>query len=108
MFEPNPFGKEETVNIIETRPRTTRIAANVRAIRILPDPNDWKAKPLLDDIDALIGRLPNETVELIDIHYNCADVRVHFCFRKMAGQSFGCSRCGFCIGADEWNKKSLS
>jgi hypothetical protein len=24
----------------------------------------------LDDIDALIGRLPHETVELIDIHYN--------------------------------------
>jgi hypothetical protein len=70
MFEPNPFGKQETVNIIETRPRTTRIPANVRAIRILPDPNDWKAKPLLDDIDALIGRLPHETVELIDIHYN--------------------------------------
>ena len=70
MFEPNPFGKQETVNIIETRPRTTRILANVRAIRILPDPNDWKAKPLLDDIDALIGRLPHETVALIDIHYN--------------------------------------
>jgi hypothetical protein len=70
MFEPNPFGKEGTVNIIETRPRNVRILPNARAICIRPDPKDPKAKPRVDDIDAFIARLPPHTVELIDIHYD--------------------------------------
>ena len=70
MRESNRFGKEETVTIIESRPRNARIPANVRAIRISPDAKDWKAKPRLDDIDALIARLPPHTVELIDIDYD--------------------------------------
>jgi hypothetical protein len=70
MFEPNPFGKEGTVNIIETRPRNVRILSNARAICIRPDPKDPKAKPRVDDIDAFIARLPPHTVELIDIHYD--------------------------------------
>jgi hypothetical protein len=70
MFEPNPFGKEGTVNIIETRPRNVRILPTTRAICIRPDPNDRKAKPHVDDIDAFIARLPPHTIELIDIHYD--------------------------------------
>jgi hypothetical protein len=70
MFEPNPFGKEGTVNIVETRPRNARIPPNARAICIRPDPKNWKAKPRLEDIDALIARLPPHSVELVDIHYN--------------------------------------
>jgi hypothetical protein len=70
MREPNPFGKETTVNIIESRPRSARIPPNARAVCIRPDPKDWKAKPRPDDIDALIARLPSHTVELIDIHYD--------------------------------------
>ena len=76
MFEPNPFGKENTVDIIESRPRNARIPSNVRAICIRPDPKDWKTKPRPDDIDALIGRLPSHTVELIDIHYDSQLPRV--------------------------------
>lgn len=70
MFEPNPFAKEGTVNIIETRPRNVRILPNARAICIKPDPKDRKAKPRVDDIDAFISRLPPHTLELIDIHYD--------------------------------------
>src|SRR5215510_10873775 len=70
MFEPNPFGKESTINIIESRPRNARVSPNARAICVKPDPKDWKAKPRLDDIDALIARLPSHAIELIDIHYN--------------------------------------
>ncbi len=70
MFEPNPFRKAGTVNIVETRPRNARIPPNARAICIRPDPKDWKTKPRLDDIDALIARVPPHTVELFDIHYN--------------------------------------
>jgi hypothetical protein len=71
MRESNPFSKEETLTIIESRPRKARIPAIVRAVCIRPDPKDWKAKPLLDDIDAVLARLPPDTVELIDIDYNC-------------------------------------
>ena len=58
MREANPFGQEATVNIIETRPRNARIPGNVRAICILPDPKDRKAKPRSDDIDAVVAELP--------------------------------------------------
>lgn len=71
MQEANPFAKEETLNIIETRPRKARIPATVRAVCIRPDPKDWTAKPRLDDIDAVMARLPPDSVELIDMHYNC-------------------------------------
>lgn len=71
MRESNPFPKEETLTIIETRPRKVRIPATVRAVCVRPDPKDWKAKPLLDDIDAVMARLPPNTVELVDIDYNC-------------------------------------
>jgi hypothetical protein len=71
MREANPFAKEETLTIIETCPRKARIPATVRAVCIRPDPKDWKAKPRLDDIDAVVARLPPDTVELIDIDYNC-------------------------------------
>src|SRR5215510_5262524 len=67
----NPFPKEETLTIIETRPRKVRIPATVRAVCIRPDPKDCKAKPRLDDIDAVMARLPPDTVELIDIDYDC-------------------------------------
>jgi hypothetical protein len=76
MQAANPFAKEETLNIIESRPRKARIPANVRAVCIRPDPKDWKAKPRPDDIDAVMARLPPDTVELIDIHYNCHLPRV--------------------------------
>jgi hypothetical protein len=71
MREPNPFAKDATASIIETRPRNARIPADVRAICILPDPEDRKARPKADDIDAVMARLPPHTVELIDIDYNC-------------------------------------
>src|SRR5262245_3672981 len=71
MRESNPFAKEETLTIIETCPRQVRIPAIVRAVCIRPDPKDWKAKPLLDDIDAVMARLPADTVELVDIDYDC-------------------------------------
>jgi hypothetical protein len=70
MREANPFPKEETLTIIESRPRKARIPAIVRAVCIRPDPKDWKAKPRLDDVDAVMARLPPDTVELIDIDYN--------------------------------------
>jgi hypothetical protein len=69
MKEANPFGQEETLNIVETRPSKARMPANVRAVRIEPDPKDRKAKPLPDEIDTVIDRLPRDTVELIDIDY---------------------------------------
>jgi len=71
MREPNPFPKEETLTIIETCPRKARIPATTRAVCIRPDPKDWKAKPRPDDIDAVMARLPPDTVELIDIDYDC-------------------------------------
>jgi hypothetical protein len=71
MRMPNPFTREETLTIIETRPRQARIPATVRAVCIRPDPKDWKAKPRPDDIDAVMARLPADTVELIDVDYNC-------------------------------------
>lgn len=71
MRESNPFAKEETLTIIETRPRKRHIPAIVRAVCIRPAPMDWKAKPRLDDIDAVLARLPPDTVELIDIDYDC-------------------------------------
>src|SRR5262245_34688674 len=67
----NPFPKEETLTIIETRPRQVRIPAIVRAVCIRPDPKDWKAKPRPDEIDAVMDRLPPDTVELVDIDYEC-------------------------------------
>ena len=67
----NPFPKEETLTIIETRPRKVRIPATVRAVCIRPDPKDCKAKPRLDDMDAVMARLPPDTVELVDIDYDC-------------------------------------
>ena len=71
MREANPFATEETLTIIESRPRKARIPATVRAICIRPDPKDWKAKPRLDEIDAVMARLPPDTIELIDIDYDC-------------------------------------
>jgi hypothetical protein len=76
MREPNPFAKEETLTIIETRPRKARIPTTVRAVCIRPDPKDWKAKPRLDDIDAVMARLPPGTVELLDVDYNCRLTRL--------------------------------
>jgi hypothetical protein len=76
MREPNPFAKEETLTIIETRPRKARIPTMVRAVCIRPDPKDWKAKPRLDDIDAVMASLPPETVELLDVDYNCGLTRL--------------------------------
>jgi hypothetical protein len=70
MREANPFAKEETLTIIESRPRKARIPATARAVCIRPDPKDWKAQPRLDDIDAVMARLPPDTVELIDIDYD--------------------------------------
>src|SRR5262245_51689803 len=71
MRESNPFAKEETLTIIETCPRQVRIPAIVRAVCIRPDPKDWKAKPRPDEIDAVMDRLPPDTVELVDIDYEC-------------------------------------
>src|SRR5262245_22867817 len=71
MRESNPFPREETLTIIETRPSRARIPDTVRAVCIRPDPNDWKAKPRLDGIDAVMARLPPDTVELVDIDYDC-------------------------------------
>jgi len=71
MHEANPFGKEVTLDIVESRPSKARVPTNVRAVRIEPDPKDHKAKPLPDEIDAVIARLPRDTLELIDIHYDC-------------------------------------
>jgi hypothetical protein len=72
MRESNPFPKEETLTIVESRPRKARMPAIVRSVCIRPDPKDWKAKPRLNDIDAVMARLPPDTVELIDIDYNCS------------------------------------
>src|SRR5262245_14024635 len=71
MHEPNPFAKEATLTIIESRPRKARVPATVRAVCIRPDPKDWKAKPQIDEIDAVMARLPPDTIELIDIDYSC-------------------------------------
>lgn len=71
MREANPFAKEETLVIIETRPREARIPAATRAVCIRSDPTDPKTRPRLDEIDEVMARLPADTVELIDIDYDC-------------------------------------
>ena len=76
MREANPFPKEETLTIIETCPRKARIPATARAVCIRPDQKDWKARPRPDEIDAVMARLPPDTVELIDIDYNCRLARL--------------------------------
>src|SRR5262249_43064125 len=81
MRESNPFPREETLTIIETRPSRARIPDTVRAVCIRPDPNDWKAKPRLDGIDAVMARLPPDTVELVDIDYDCRLPRLP-CFTR--------------------------
>src|SRR5262245_48292547 len=70
MKEPNLFGQKETLDIVETSPASASMPAKVRAVRICTDPTNGKAKPIPDEIDALIGRLPRDTLELIDIHYD--------------------------------------
>jgi hypothetical protein len=71
MREANPFGKGATANIVETHPRSARIPANARAVCILPDLRERKARPRADDMDAVMARLPPHTVELLAIDYNC-------------------------------------
>ena len=71
MRLPNPFAEAETLTIVESSPHAVRIPATVRAVSIRPDPGNSKAKPRLDDIDAVIAQLPSNTIELIDIDYNC-------------------------------------
>lgn len=71
MRQTNPFAREETLTIDESCPLAAPIPPKVRAVCIERDFFDLKSQPRLDEINEVMAQLPKDTLELIDIHYNC-------------------------------------
>ena len=71
MFEPNPFGLSETLRIIESRPLDATVRPNIRAISVVPDPEDDATTARREELDEVLCRLDNpERVRLFHVDYD--------------------------------------
>ncbi|WP_116811352.1 leucine-rich repeat domain-containing protein [Steroidobacter cummioxidans] len=64
----NPY-LDRTVSIVETRPGDSVVPKGVRAIAIVADKSNYKARPSAAGIDDVIARLPASQIDLLEIDY---------------------------------------
>jgi hypothetical protein len=70
MHEPNPF-RDKTLTLIESRPSAPPMLGELRGLAIRPDRDDLGARPRLDQINALLARIPApEQIELLEVDYH--------------------------------------
>ena len=65
----NPY-LDRTVNIVETHPGDCVVPKDVRAIRIVSDTSNYKARPSAAEIENVVAQLPASQIELLQVDYD--------------------------------------